>query len=464
MATSSDRPGDRREPPPGTWEPYYEDEPLPLRHYARVVIRRWWVVALVFLLFVGYVAFGAARSDPQYEARTRLLVIQPVSERLGEDGGVAVKSLSVDVLRTLGSANDLLAEIIRTVDLRDADSGDPWTVERLARDISIVVETTSAGNNQEPLPLITMRVRGGEPPQLKEIADAWAELFATRNSLFLADEAARTYDFFVEQFNLTQAEIQAKQQERTDYVRENRTATLESRLTVLTESYQAFVGDLEGSRAALVREQSTLDADRAALAAESPAVDLTETISNDVLLLLLSANPQAVDPADFPELVSISQAINPVYFELLGRVAASEAEVAALQSSIAYLEVEVEALSAEVDDLSAELATVQATLGRIDRELEILDADFAQLGQAVQEARIAREEQAGAIQVVEEAVVPSQALGSGRTQSLILAAFLGLLVGVVAALLLEFVLSLRDEDKRNAGRSEDSAPADAEAT
>ena len=462
MATSSDRPGDRREPPPGYWEPYYEDEALPLRHYAKVLLRRWWVIVVVVALFVGYVVVGAVRSDPQYEARTRLLVIQPVSERLDEGGGVVTKSLSVDVLRTLGSANDLLAEIIRTVDLRDAETGDPWTVERLAGQISIVVETTTGGPaNQEPLPLITMQVRGDDPQQLKEIADAWAELFATRNSLFLADEAARTYDFFVEQFDQTQAELQAKQEERTDFVRENRTATLESRLTVLTESYQTFIGDLEANRAALAREQSRLDAGRTALAAETPAVDLTETISNDVLLLLLAANPQGVDPADFPELVSTSQEINPVYFELLGRVAASEVEVAALQASISYLEEEVGALAAEIDALSAELATVQATLGRLDRELEILDADFTQLGQAVQEARVAREEQAGAIQVVEEAIVPSQALASGRTGSLLLAAFLGLLVGVVAALTLEFVLSLRDEDEQSEARSADPASAEA---
>jgi septal ring factor EnvC (AmiA/AmiB activator) len=221
---------------------------------------------------------------------------------------------------------------------------------------------------------------------------------------------------------------------------------------VLTERYQGFVGDLETDRVALERAKSRLDADRAALAMESPAVDLTETISSDVLLLLLAANPGAVDPADFPDLLSTTQEINPVYFELQSRVAATESDIAALEASVAYLEPQIEALSAEIDDLSAQSAVADATLGRIDRELEILDADFSQLGQAVQEARIAREEQAGAIQVVEEAVVPAQALGSGRMQSLILAAFLGLLVGVVAALLLEFLLSIREENRRSGKR------------
>jgi uncharacterized protein involved in exopolysaccharide biosynthesis len=100
----------------------FPDEGISLREYLLVLLRKWWVVGgvVVFTVAATWAVARLQPNVPQYEARTKLLIVAPVSERLigqsvtAQSQNVKVQnpftgaSLSVETLSALATANDLL--------------------------------------------------------------------------------------------------------------------------------------------------------------------------------------------------------------------------------------------------------------------------------------------------------------------------------------------------------------------
>jgi len=147
------------------------DHDAALQYYLALLVRKWWVVAVVFALTLG-VAMGASRladSTSVYEARTRLLIVDPVSNRIiGEpgDGTNPLSSLSIDTLSALVAANDLLETVITTLDLRDTE-GQPLSPKALGSMMESEIETANEGTH---IPLLTVTVRDDDPDLVARIA------------------------------------------------------------------------------------------------------------------------------------------------------------------------------------------------------------------------------------------------------------------------------------------------------
>ena len=93
----------------GNPTPHFLEQDAAIGHYLAPLLRKWWVVAVVFGLTLLLAAAFSRWSDSTeiYEARTRLLIVVPVSERIiGESGGGpnSVTRLSIDTLSALVAA------------------------------------------------------------------------------------------------------------------------------------------------------------------------------------------------------------------------------------------------------------------------------------------------------------------------------------------------------------------------
>jgi uncharacterized protein involved in exopolysaccharide biosynthesis len=217
---------------------------IAVREYLLVLIRKWWIVAGVVVVTVVATEFiGRLLPDApnMYEARTKLLISAPVSERLlgqqesnpknpGALKSVPVPTLSVETLSALATANDLLQKIISELDLRDPATGRPWPVEELAAMMKPKVETAGQGAAQTPLPLLTMTIRGQDPVPLGRIANKWAEAFVQKNSRLFTSEAARSYEFILAQYTETQTALRKLREERVQFLAENPVPVLKSEL------------------------------------------------------------------------------------------------------------------------------------------------------------------------------------------------------------------------------------------
>lgn len=231
------------------------NDELPVREYLLAILRKWWLVAGVVVVTVAAAwLFGQLRpqAPDMYEARTKLLITTPVSERLlgqqegnpknpGELKPVPVPTLSVETLSALATANDLLQTIIAELNLRDPATSRPWAVETLASMMKPKVETASRGGaSAAALPLLTMTVRGAEPAPLEHIAKKWAEAFVQKNSRLFTSEAARSYEFILAQHTETQTELRKLRAQRVQLLTENPVPVLKSELELKGADLKQF--------------------------------------------------------------------------------------------------------------------------------------------------------------------------------------------------------------------------------
>lgn len=430
-------------------DPLISNDDVSLGDYVVVLLRKWWVVASVFIIAVVASILFVQRMPDIYSARTKLLIVTPVSERLITDRSISEDrlpinpflgtNLSVDTLSALGTANDLLQTIISELDLKNPSTGNPWAVERLASMISVKVETAGAGQDETSLPLLTMVVQGENPQTLKSIAETWSDAFVAQNSELFATEAARSFDFVTSQYNDTVDSLWAVEQEKLSYQKDYSLPTLESQLKVVSTQYEAFLGQLLQKRSDIIEAQARLGSAEEALVNEPQFVTLKRTISSEAILVILANSADTIDLNRLPDLVANNEERNDLYFDLKASIVNSRSNVAILTSDISYLETQTKELESEIDDLSIRIATANLTLARLDREINILTTNFNRLGQSLQETQIAKEEQAGFIQVVESAVAPSVPIGPERRQFVIIAAGFGLIFGVVLAFLIQYL-------------------------
>ncbi len=451
-----------------------------------IVVRKWWVVVIVFAATVAVALFQDRKDEvvppPVYEARTKLLIVASVSERIlsqTEGAEKRVAGLSVKTLSSLATANDLLQVVITDLDLRVA-SGRPLPVENLAGMISTEAVTAGDGSDESGGVLTTL-VRGDNPGLVTRIANKWAEAFVQRNTELVAFEAAGSYELSATQYESTEQELRAAQAERAAYqdvreaerlalkqsrararlAREEETplAPLDAELSVLSATYSDFLDQLDYKSAALVAAQAGLSQSTEALAAEDPVLVLRRAISSDVLWTLLADRTGASSADELQDLVLEDRERNELYYVLREENVTLRSQVSVLQAEIEYLEEQVDEQRPSIERLTAEVGQgrLDATqfdeetarlLSEFDRETGLRLSEFDQatgvfqsnldrLVEGLQAAEIAKAERSGSIRVVEAAVEPSFPLpvSSSTTPSraLPVGAALGLIFGVAAA-------------------------------
>ena len=434
------------------------DIDIDIRTYFIVLVRKWWVVLSVFSLAIA-LAFTYTSSLPDiYEARTKVLILSPVSERLLGDEGTPGDRLpinpflgskiSVDTLSSLGTANDLLQDIIERLGLRVSATGDLWSVEQLRSIISISVDNPNG--TQASLPLLTMTARSGDPDVVKRIAETWAELFVDQNSKIFATEADRSYNFVVGQFNNTEEELRQKEDEIIELERRNSLQTLESRLTVLTMKYEEFLDRLFERRSEIVVARAILASTEEALANEPQFVTLEQSIPSETLIVLLAGEGEGIDLNGATELVTINQESNELYYLVKENVIEARSDVSALTSDIEYLDTQTLNLQNQIEDISSQISERRLILKRLDQEVVLLTENFNRLARSLQQSQITKEEQSGFVQIVESAVKPRVPLGTSRQRIILIAGVGGLITGVVMA----FVVNFAQEAMRSGRREE----------
>ncbi len=508
----------------GNPTPHFLEQDAAIGHYLAPLLRKWWVVAVVFGLTLLLAAAFSRWSDSTeiYEARTRLLIVVPVSERIiGESGGGpnSVTRLSIDTLSALVAANDLLEAVIVKLGLHDSE-GEPWDPTRLADMMESEIETADGGTN---IPLLTTTVRGADPELTAQIAQTWAEAFLQKNSELFASEAAGSYEFIAGQYQSIQEESrdtqserlayqQAAQTERVVHEQLNQTQRLTYRrarraerltkqparrdervvlskapleelgieLRGLTATYAGFLARLPEKRLALGADQARLASVAESLAAEEPLITYERRMPSDVIWSIVSADPAAIAGDGLADLIIEDQESNDLYLSLKGQKASLRSDIASLMAEVLHLESKIDEAEEEMARLIAQINKIQAdllafdqdtehmlsrfdeetsaelsrfdqettvelakldgdanlVLSRLDREISILTSNTDRLVQSLQEAEIAKAEQAGSIRIVESAVRPRAPIAAARGQfgiGLGPLAVIGLFLGVVAA-------------------------------
>ena len=203
--------------------------------------------------------------------------------------------------------------------------------------------------------------------------------------------------------------------------------------------YKDFFNQLQVKRAALVEAQAGLESVEEAIAAEPQLLTLERAISDDAIFALLARNPSDEVVASLPQLTVQDQVMNGLYSSLKSRMIALRSSVAVFSAEIINLNERTKEYQISIEELSSRIGEITLNLSRYDQDISILTSETASLVKTLQGTSITKEEQTTAVRVWESAVEPRVPVPVDRRQNIMLAAIVGLLLGVLAAFVIHYL-------------------------
>ena len=377
-----------------------DDREIELIDYLRVLWRQKWVV-LATVVVAAVVAWAASRVvTPTYETEISLLVLPAPS------GSFTAEELETplgpEVYRQLALSTAVLQA---TIDELEDSGAAAVTLGALRSRLSV----SSTPLDTEDAILLIAQVRGTDSETLPVIAQAWSRAFAAQTSVLLQDRAARTIGSI-----------------------ERSSAQQEDAMAALAQQRLVF---LEESEMDLIRsERDTL---RSVLESNTRRLLESQQESESAKAYLSAAEGDRTSGA--PTLV-LTSAIDP--YTLTGALAfgLSADEYARLvDARIAELQRTTEAVRQDLAAKQQQLDAASATLEALDRKIDLAQRNATDLALRLESAKAAQAESPEPIRVIREPAVPGSAAGSGHTTRILIAAFLGLLFGVLLAFLIDYV-------------------------
>lgn len=426
---------------------------LDLRQLWNSLMRRKWVIALLFVAAVTAAYFVSNAMTPIYEATTSVLVkgqSSPLELAILEGPGSsnqAEMQTSLEIFRS----RTLALETAR----RLGYDWDEYTPEFRAFRSGISVSPVSGAN------MIRISVQGPDPREAALVANALVESFVERSRSMNSRDIRAAREFVEEQLVRFQADLEAAEealvlyQQAADIVTPSgeTAAVLQSITTLETRLAEAMVArETATRRLEALQEGALADEKRStvsgAVVASNPLISAMRSQLVNLEAQLAAALEQYTDR--HPTVVSLTAQIAQLRTELNEQIARLETSDTdnRLSQEIVSLQAEIVAHGATIDALQQLIADREALLGglpekelrltRLIRNAKVTEEIYIMLLQRYQEMRISEAMETANITVLDPAVVPATPIKPRRMLNMAIAGFLGLFVGVGVAFLLEY--------------------------
>ena len=427
---------------------------LDLRQLWSALLRRKWVIALLFVAAVVAAYFASNAMTPVYEATTTVLVkgdsspLQlPIFEGMSGTGQTQMQT-SLEIFKS------------RTLALQTAKRlGFDWdehTPEFRAFRSGISVSPVTAAN------MIRISVQETDPEQAARIANALVDAFVEQSRLMNSRDLRGAREFVEEQLIRFEADLEAAEEALVRYQQAaeivtpsgETAAVLQSITSLETARAEAMVSRetarkrLEVLQGGALAEE-TRTAVSGAVVAENPLISGMRSQLVNLEAQLAAAREQYTDR--HPTIVSLTAQIAQLRTELneqIARLETSDTDTR-LSQEIISLQAEIVAHEATIDALDQLIADREALLGglpekelrltRLIRNAKVTEEIYIMLLQRYQEMRISEAMETATITVLDPAITPTSPIKPRKMLNMAIAGFLGLFVGVGAAFLLEYV-------------------------
>ncbi len=436
--------------------------------YWAVLLRRLPVMALFALLFSGMGVFAALQLPDVYSTSARLLVEEPLIPDNMVASTVqssAIEQLAVIEQRLLTRAN--LIDIANRYDVfEDIRQMAPDTVVarmRAATDIS----RPRAGRSGDRATLMTIGFESHSPQIAADVVNEYVTLVLQENARFRASRAENTLEFFEQEVERLNAELDQQSAEIAQFKAENANALPEDqafrigRQTLLQERLAQFERDLS---ALAQRRQSVVDAYETAQAQQTPTPTAQQRSSYEEELIIAEAdleNLRSEYSDDNPRIFRLEERIdrlrtiiaaqNEANGVAVGEEERASAQEALLEATLADIDSEIETLQTARDTTSADLDRLLENISRsaanalriteLERDYTNMQARYnsavSNLNTARLSERLEATSQGQRISVIENASVPRVPSGPNRTAIAAGAVALGVGLAVGYFILLE---------------------------
>ncbi len=413
-----------------------EDREVELSVYLRVLWRQKAIIAVAFLAAVLAAWFISSRLPETYSAKTSLLLLPPLASDL--KAATSGSTLTSQVCQRLATSTEIMQAVASDIGLPpDTD------MQAFSRRVSLSVQSFPISGEQQFL--LDASFKASEPETSAQMGQAWIAAFSRTYEEIFQDRTARSYDYINQNATSTQQELDAAMAKKTALLLEHPIDLLASDIKALQSRYQDDVTELATSRREFDSNTAQVAVLEHELAQQTSVVVLERGLDPDALAIALQAG---LSNRAFDELLALrtqEESKNETFVSLTSDIAHARATSAELANRIGTLGVAVANERAELNAKQKEAIETQAALDALNSDVQLLQAAHARIATKLEDARVALAETSGPIRVIDAPAVPTEPISSGAAKSVVVAGFLGLLLGITLAFFFDYLNRVRRE-------------------
>lgn len=393
-------------------------EEVDLHVYVQALVKRWYWIVGLGLLF-GIIALVASTlATPKYEASALVAFLEP-RQRLQFDVRfqTSTEKQSVESFPEVALSDQTLLEL---------QSALPSAVASMS--LSNLRDQLSAAPGNDPS-FIRLTAEFEDPDLAADVVNEWAALFVARANAIFGSQGGEALTFFQEQLDVSKQRLDAAEQELITFQSENRAALLTGEWNALLleqadllETHSTL--QLLRQDVAFLQEQ-VASQDVATFADQFTALGLQVKAFN---LLPEESNLQLQVGTDV-ELTSANRADQLAYLDNLQ--ASIDAKLAELAQRLSDLEQEILQVQEEKQSYVAEEE-------RLVRDRDVAKETYISVARKVDEERISSGDVTTGIRLVSTAAVPVNPSSPRPLLNTAVATLVGAMLGIFVALALEW--------------------------
>jgi len=398
-----------------------QEEEIGLREYIKVLIKRKSLIILIFLIAVIATAIVSYFiMEPVYQASTVITVLKPkientiISELSLEDYGNLIKDIEIE------------EEIIQKLNLNKP----PFEITPYDLEKMLTIELQEAHN------IIKMNLQASEPKLCKDIVDTWTTLFVEKNKTLYFNEVKNANTDIKEKLKLAE-------QEYFEIEENTKKFTNTSNIEMIGSEIRSKIAKVIGSKSRLIDIDISFEIEKAKTG--QIALELSKQEK------LLNLNKSIIDDQFFKQLISkitdnnfnianftyISEERNPIYYNLTQQLISSNIAMTTLLTEKNQLEKNLTLLDLELIKLKEELTEKEITLARLIREYIAKEKLYNYFYTQSEEMRLSSAAETDLLKVANLAYEPKSPFKPNKKSNILIAGFLGLFIGIIAAFFIE---------------------------
>ncbi|MBW4506564.1 MAG: GumC family protein [Scytonematopsis contorta HA4267-MV1] len=443
---------------------------LDLQHYSLILKKRWLVIATVTASVFGLSALTAFKQQPIYEAQGKLLFsktdrvssLTSLSPQVGELSGVTQLSSPLDTEAEIIRSNPIVEKTITHLRLTDK-KGKPLAIDEFLKKVKV---KSARGTD-----ILQVAYSSSSPKEAADVVNLLMRYYLENNIHINQTQATAAKRFLSKQLPEVEARVIRAETVLRRFKEENKIVALEAeatkgveRLTQLSDQItqaQANLLDVE-SRSKLLQSQLKLNSQQ--------AVDMGNLSQSKGVQQVLTEYQKAQDELavaktrytnEHPAIANLTAKTAVLKNQMKQRVSENlGSKQPALQQNLQMGElkqnltaqlvqsdIERSALANRVNILKNAYLLSQKRLSalpqleqkqqQLERQLQVARSTYEEMLKRSQEVDVVVNQNVGNARVVSAALVPNKPVSPKIPLYLALGGFLGMLLGVGSALMLE---------------------------
>ena len=464
-----------------------EQDYIDLGQYWLILKRRWLPAVLVTSSVLGLAAFVTFRQKPVYEAEAKLRfdknnnvsALSGLGGQIGELSGITNLSNPLDTEAEVIQSHPLIRETINKLNLKDGE-GETLTHEAFLKKLKV---KSIRGTD-----VLQLSYKSTDPKEAANVVNLLMEDYLVNNVENNTAEVRAAREFLQKELPQVEARVVQAEAQLRKFKEQNNVVALEEEAKFGVESLKDLSENITQAQARLVeavtrsealQNQLKLQTQKAvALSSlsQSPAVQQVLTEFQKTQDELAVARTRLTDK--HPTVINLAQKLQALRKQLerrVGQIVGNGVSVTEPDLQIGELQ---QSLTAELVKSEVERLAVMNRVGllrkafvsnqerlsilpkleqqqrQLQRKLQEAQSTYEQLLKQLQEAQVVEKQNVGNARVIASALVPDKPISPKIPLNLALGGFLGILLGVGTALILEAMdksLKTLDEAKKLLG-------------